>query len=76
MGCADDSCRPREDDEKLIGFEVPYRSVTEAIIYLINYTQRDMLISITLLSTYSFLPIRRHLKGVNHILDYLKDKWT
>jgi hypothetical protein len=33
-----DHFRPREDDEEILGPEVPYLSAIDALMYLANYT--------------------------------------
>jgi len=42
--------RPQENDEDLLGPEVPYLSVIETLIYLANYTQLDIAFVVNLLS--------------------------
>ena len=52
--------RPQENDEELIGLEVPHLSVTEALMYLLNYTRPDISFAINLLERYNYSPTRRH----------------
>ena len=42
--------RPQENDEDLLGLEVPYLSVIRALMYLANYTWRDITFAVNLLS--------------------------
>ena len=49
-----DSFRPREKGEELLGSEVPYLSVIGALIYLYNCTSPYISFSFSLLARYSF----------------------
>ena len=55
-----DPFRPREDNEELLGPEVPYLSVIGALMYFANNTQPDVAFSMNLLVRYSSSPTRRH----------------
>ena len=66
-----DSFRPCEKYEELLGPEVPYLSVIGALMYLVNCTHSDITFSINLLARYSFAPTRRHWNGIKHMLHYL-----
>ena len=66
-----DPFRPCEKGEKLLGPKVPYLSVIGALMYLANCTRPDIAFSVNLLARYSSAPIRRHWKGIQHILRYL-----
>ena len=52
--------RPREEDEKLVGPEVPYLSVIQALVYLANYVYHEVSSTISLLTRYSSSPTQRH----------------
>lgn len=67
-----DPFRPRENDEELLGPEVPYLSAIGALMYLANYTRPDISFAVNLLARYSSSPTRRHWNGVKHILRYLR----
>ncbi|XP_059639553.1 secreted RxLR effector protein 161-like [Cornus florida] len=67
-----DHFRPREDDEELLGPEVPYLSAIGALLYLANCTRPDIIFSVNLLARYSSASTRRHWNGIKHILRYLR----
>jgi hypothetical protein len=67
-----DSFRPQEDDEEILGPEVPYLRAIGALMYLANCTRPDIAFSLNLLSRYSSAPTRRHWNGVKHVLRYLR----
>ena len=63
--------RPRSDDEKPLGPEVPYLSAIGALMYLANCTRPDIAFAVNLLARHSAKPTRRHWVGVKTILRYL-----
>ncbi|KAI5654415.1 hypothetical protein M9H77_31602 [Catharanthus roseus] len=67
-----DSFRPQEDNEELLGPEVPYLSAIGALMYLANNTRLDIAFSVNMLPRYSSSPTRRHWNGVKHVLRYLQ----
>ncbi|CAN4091691.1 unnamed protein product [Withania somnifera] len=67
-----DPFRPQEENEELLGPEVPYLSAIGALMYLANATRSDIAFYVNLLARYSFYPTRRHWNGVKHVLRYLK----
>ena len=67
-----DIFRPREDNEELLGSEVPYLSAIGALMYLANNTRPNLAFSINLLARYSYSPTKRHWNGVKHVLRYLQ----
>ena len=67
-----DPFRPKSDDEKSLGPEVPYLSAIVALMYLANYTRHDIAFAVNLLARYSADPTRRHWVGVKTIFRYLK----
>ncbi|KAF3653269.1 hypothetical protein FXO37_17067 [Capsicum annuum] len=67
-----DPFRPLEEDEEILGPEVPYLSAIGELMYLTNATRPDIAFSVNLLARYSSSPKRRHWNGVKHILRYLK----
>ena len=66
-----DPFRLKEENEELLGSEVPYLSAIGALMYLANYTPLDIAFSINLLARYSSAPTKRHWNGIKHILRYL-----
>ena len=66
-----DPFRPKEENEKLLGPEVPYLSAIGALMYLANCTRPDIAFSVNLLARYSSVPTLRHWNGVKHLLRYL-----
>ena len=67
-----DPFRPKEENEKLLGPEVPYLSAIGALMYLANCTRPDIAFSVNLLARYSSTPTLRHWNGVKHLLRYLR----
>ena len=55
-----DPFRPKEENEELLGPEVPYLSAIGALMYLANYTRPDIAFSINLLARYSSAPDKKH----------------
>ena len=66
-----DSFRPCEKGEELLGHQVPYLSVIGALIYFANCTHPDIAFSINLLGKYNSASTRRHWDDIKHILRYL-----
>ena len=66
-----DPFRPKEENEELLGPEVPYLSEIGALMYLANYTRPDIAFLVKLLAIYSSAPTKRHWNGIKHILRYL-----
>ena len=67
-----DPFRPREDNEEILGPEVPYLSAIGALMYLANCTCPDIAFAVNLLARYSSEPTKRHWKGIKHIFRYLR----
>ena len=61
-----DPFRPKEENEELLGPEVPYLSAIGALMYLANCTRPDIAFSVNLLSRYSSAPTLRRWNGVKH----------
>jgi hypothetical protein len=55
-----DPFKPRDDDEEILGPEVPYLSVIGALMYLANCTRPDIAFVVSLLARYSAAPTKRH----------------
>jgi Reverse transcriptase (RNA-dependent DNA polymerase) len=66
-----DYYRPRENNEKALGPELPYLSAIEALMYLVNNTRPDIAFSVNILARYSSDPTRRHWNIIKHVLRYL-----
>ena len=67
-----DPFRPKEENEELLGPEVPYLSAIGALMYLANYTRPDIAFSVNLLVRYNSAPTKRHWNGIKHVLRYLR----
>jgi hypothetical protein len=67
-----DPFRPREEDEEILGPEVPYLSAIRALMYLTNYTRLDISFYVGLLARYSSSPTQRHCNRVRNIFCYLR----
>ena len=67
-----DPFRPKEENEKLLGPEVPYLRAIGALMYLANCTRPDIAFSVNLLARYSSSPTLRHWNRVKHLLRYLR----
>ena len=67
-----DPFRPKEENEELLGPEVPYLSAIGALMYLANYTRPDIAFSVNLLVRYSSAPTKRHWNEIKHVLRYLR----
>ena len=55
-----DPVRLKEENEELLGPEVPYLSTICALMYLANYIRPDIAFSVNLLARYSLAPTKRH----------------
>ena len=68
-----DPFRPRENDEELLGPEVPYLSTIGTLMYLAGHTRPDISFAVNLLARYSSSPTRRHWNGIkkNNVLFFL-----
>ena len=66
-----DPFQPKEENEELLGPEVPYLSVIGALMYLANYTRPDIAFSVNLLARYSSSPTKMHWNEIKHVLRYL-----
>jgi len=67
-----DPFRPKDENEEILGPEVPYLSAIGALMYLANCTRPDISFAVNLLARYSAAPTRRHWVGIKTILRYLK----
>ncbi|XP_070679403.1 secreted RxLR effector protein 161-like [Malus domestica] len=67
-----DPFRPKEDDEMVIGPEVPYLSAVYALLYLAQCTRPNIAFSVNLLARYSSAQTIHHWKGVKDVLRYLR----
>ena len=55
-----DPFRPKEDDEEVLGAEIPYLSAIGGLLYLAQCTQPDITFSVNLLTRFSSTPTQRH----------------
>ena len=67
-----DIFRPQEDNEELLGSEVPYFSAIGALMYLANNTRPYIAFSVNLLARYNSSPTKRHWNEIKHVLRYLR----
>ena len=67
-----DPFRPKEDDELVLGPEVPYLSAICALLYLAQCIRPDIAFSINLLARSNSALTIRHWKGVKDVLRYLR----
>ncbi|KAL5537455.1 hypothetical protein UlMin_045611 [Ulmus minor] len=67
-----DPFRPCEDNEEIVGPEVPYLSAIGALMYLANCTRPYIAFAVNLLARFSSSPTRRHWNGIKHIFRYLQ----
>ncbi|KAK9065411.1 hypothetical protein SSX86_016794 [Deinandra increscens subsp. villosa] len=66
-----DPFRPCEDNEEVLGPEIPYLSAIGALMYLTNCTRPDISFAVNLLARFSSAPTKRHWNGIKHVLRYL-----
>ena len=64
-----DPFRPKEDDEEVLGAEIPYLSAIGALLYLAQCTRPDIAFSVNLLARFSSAPTQRHWNGIKNIFD-------
>ena len=67
-----DLFRPKEENEELLGLEVPYLSAIGVLMYLANYTPPDVAFSVNLLARCSSALTKRHWNIIKHVLIYLR----
>ena len=67
-----DHFRPKEENEALLGLEVPYLSAIGTLLYLAQCTRPNIAFSVNLLARFNFAPARRIWNDVKHILRYLR----
>ncbi|GJS56941.1 copia protein [Tanacetum coccineum] len=67
-----DSFRPCEEGEDVLGPEVPYLSAIGDLMYLTNCTRPDISFAVNLFARFSSSPIKRHWNGIKHIFRYLR----
>jgi hypothetical protein len=67
-----DPFRPKDDDEEVLGAEIPYLSAIGALLYLAQCTRPDIAFSVNLLARFSSAPTQRHWNGIKNIFRYLK----
>ena len=67
-----DPFRPRDEDEEIVGADVPYLSAIGALLYLAQCTRPDIAFSVNLLARFSSAPTQHHWTGVKNIFRYLK----
>jgi hypothetical protein len=55
-----DQLRSKDEDEELLGTEVPYLSVIRALMYVANCTKPDIAFAVNLLARHSAAPTKCH----------------
>ncbi|KAI3727783.1 hypothetical protein L6452_16403 [Arctium lappa] len=60
-----DPFRPKDDDEEVLGAEIPYLSAIGALLYLAQCTRLDIAFSVNLLARFSSEPTQRHWNDIN-----------
>jgi hypothetical protein len=66
-----DPFRPPDEEEEILGPQVPYLSAIGALMYLANSTRPDIAFAVKLLARHSAKPTKRHWVGVKTVLRYL-----
>ncbi|KAD5508315.1 hypothetical protein E3N88_16018 [Mikania micrantha] len=72
LNVENDPFRPCEDNEEVLGPEIPYLSAIGALMYLTNCTRPDISFAVNLLARFSSAPPKRHWNGIKHIFRYLR----
>lgn len=67
-----DPFRSCEENEEVLGPEVPYLSAIGALMYLANCTRLDIAFVVNLLARFSSSPTRKHWNGIKHVFCYLR----
>ena len=55
-----------------MGLETPYLVAIGVLMYIENFTRRDIAFAVNLLAKFSAKPTKRHRNGVKNILQYIK----
>ncbi|XP_042758130.1 secreted RxLR effector protein 161-like [Lactuca sativa] len=58
---------PCEENEEVLGSELPYLNAIRALMYLANYTRPGISFVVNLLVRFSSAPTKRHWNGIKHI---------
>jgi len=66
-----DTFRPPDEEEEVLGPQVPYLSVVGALMYLANSTRSYIEFTVNLLARHSAKPTKHHWVGVKTVLRYL-----
>jgi hypothetical protein len=64
--------RSKNEDEELLGPEVPYLSAIGALMYVANCTRADIAFVVNLLARHSAAPTKLHWMRVKSIFRYLQ----
>ena len=67
-----DQFRPKDEDEELLGTEVPHLSAIGALMYVANCTRPDIAFAVNLLARHSVAPTKCHWTGVKNIFRYIQ----
>jgi hypothetical protein len=66
-----DPFRLRDDEEQILGPELPYLSAIGTLMYLANNTRHDIALAVNLLARYNSAPSKRHWIEIKNIFRYL-----
>jgi len=72
LNIKDDPFRQQEENERILGPEVPYLSAIGALMYLANNTRPDIAFAVNLLARHSNAPTKRQWNGIKHLFRYLR----
>ena len=67
-----DPYHPIEENEKVLGFKIPYLSVIGALMCFAQCTRPDIGFSVNLLARYNSAPTQRHWIDIKHVLRHLR----
>ena len=65
-----DPFRPKEENEELLGPEVPYLCAISELMYLANYTRSDITFLVNLLAKFNSTQTKRQWNKIKHVLRY------
>jgi hypothetical protein len=71
VGTAENSLRPKQEGEEVLGAEYPYFIVIGALMYLANNTRPDIAFTINYLTRHSAAPTILHWNNITIFLRYL-----
>ena len=72
LNVENDPFRPHEENEDILGPEVPYLGAIGALMYLANCTRHDISFAVNFLARFSSSPTQRHWNEIKHVFHYLQ----